>query len=120
MRPIFHMLVLGVCVGGNANFSVRIGGNANFSVFRYQHVCISNAKFRVGGIAQREFPTRGVLRCMECRLYSTKIKSPYLSVCRLLLVQKTNLKKQWIFIKQDISFIINTVKVCSSDVKNCL
>ena len=33
--PIFHLLALGVGVGGNANFTVCIGGNANFSVFRY-------------------------------------------------------------------------------------
>ena len=43
-RPIFHLFVLGVCVWGNANFSVRVGGNANFSIFRYQHVGIPNAK----------------------------------------------------------------------------
>ena len=42
--PIFHLLVLGVGTGGNANFSVRIGGKANFSVFRYQHVDIGNTK----------------------------------------------------------------------------
>ena len=35
--PIFHLLALGVGIGGNANFSVRVGGNANFSNFRYQH-----------------------------------------------------------------------------------
>ena len=37
-QPIFHWLVLGFCVGGNANFMFPVGGNANFSVFRYQHV----------------------------------------------------------------------------------
>ena len=42
MQPIFHLFVLGVGVGGNANFSVRVGGNANFSIFRYQHVSIPN------------------------------------------------------------------------------
>ena len=52
--PIFHLLALGVgvggnanfsvCIGGNANFSVCVGGNANFSIFRYQHVGIPNAK----------------------------------------------------------------------------
>ena len=31
--PIFHLLALGVGVGGNANFSVRMGGNTNFSVW---------------------------------------------------------------------------------------
>ena len=43
-RPIFHLFVLGVGVGGYANFSVRVGGNANFSGFRYQHVGIPNGK----------------------------------------------------------------------------
>ena len=33
--PIFHLLALGVGIGGNANFSGCVGGNANFSVFRY-------------------------------------------------------------------------------------
>ena len=37
LSPMFHLLVLGVGVGSNANFSVRAGGNANFSIFRYQH-----------------------------------------------------------------------------------
>ena len=51
-QSIFHILALGVCVGGNANFRVGVGGNANFKVhvgsarlFRYQHVGIPNAKF---------------------------------------------------------------------------
>ena len=43
-RPIFHLVALGVCVEGNANFSVCVGGTANLSVFRYQHVGIPNAK----------------------------------------------------------------------------
>ena len=43
-QTIFHLLALGVCVGGNANVIICIGGNANFSVFRYQHVGIGNAK----------------------------------------------------------------------------
>ena len=41
MPPIFHLLALGVCVGGNANFGVLVGGNADF---RYQHVGIPNTK----------------------------------------------------------------------------
>ena len=41
-------------IGGNTNFSIRIGDNANFSIFRYQHVGIPNAKFRIWGIVQRE------------------------------------------------------------------
>ena len=58
MQPIFHWLTLGFCVGGNANFMLRIGGNANFSVFRYQHVGIPNAKFRIGGLSQCKDPTQ--------------------------------------------------------------
>ena len=54
---------MGICLRGNANFSVRVGGNANFSVFRYQHVGIPNAKFRVKGLSQRKDPARMVLRC---------------------------------------------------------
>ena len=42
--PLFHLLVLGVGVGGNTNFSVGVGVNASFSIFRYQHVVIPNAK----------------------------------------------------------------------------
>ena len=42
--PIFHLLMLGVGVWGNANFSIRVGDNTNLSVFRYQHVGIPNAK----------------------------------------------------------------------------
>ena len=42
--PTFHLVALGVGVGGNANFSVHVGGDANFSTFRYQHVGISNGK----------------------------------------------------------------------------
>ena len=41
----------------------HVGGNANFSVFRYQHVGIPNAKFRVGGLSQREDTTQVFLRC---------------------------------------------------------
>ena len=43
-QPIFHWLVLGFCIGGNANFMFCVRGNANFCVFRYQHVDIPNAK----------------------------------------------------------------------------
>ena len=56
-QPIFHWLALEFCIGGNANCTFRIGGNANFSVFRYQHVGIPNAKFRVGGLRQCKDPT---------------------------------------------------------------
>ena len=44
VRPIFHLLALGVGVGGNTSFSVPVGGHTNFSVFRYQHVGIPNTK----------------------------------------------------------------------------
>ena len=54
-QPIFHLLALGVGVGGSANFSVRVGGNPNFSVFRYQHVGIGNVKLWRWGSK----PTRG-------------------------------------------------------------
>ena len=37
---IFHLLALGVGVGGNANFSICVGGNTNVSDFRYKHVGI--------------------------------------------------------------------------------
>ena len=47
---------------GPANFMFHVWGKANFSVFRYQHVGIHNAKFRVGNIAQREPLSRGILR----------------------------------------------------------
>ena len=42
--PIFHLLILGVGIGGNANFSVLVGANSNFSIFRYQHVDNPNVK----------------------------------------------------------------------------
>ena len=55
MPPIFHLLVLGVSVRGNGNFSVRVGSNTNFSVFRDKHVGIGNAKLWHWGSK----PTRG-------------------------------------------------------------
>ena len=33
-------------------------GDANFSVFRYQHVCIANAKFHIGNLSQCKDPTQ--------------------------------------------------------------
>ena len=54
-RPIFHLFALGVCAGGNTNFSVRIGGNAYLAFYMLvsptQNSCI-------GGIAQRDGQTR--------------------------------------------------------------
>ena len=64
-QPIFQWLALGFCIGGNANFMFCIGGNANLSVFRYQHVGIADANFRIGGLTQREAPTTVVLRRSE-------------------------------------------------------
>ena len=61
-QPTFHWVVLGFCVWTNANFKIRSGDNANFSVFRYRHVGIPNAKFRVGGLSQRKDPTQMFLR----------------------------------------------------------
>ena len=49
---------MGFRIRGNANFRIRVGGNANSSIFRYQHVGISKAKFRVGGLSQRKDPTQ--------------------------------------------------------------
>ena len=64
-QPIFHWLALGFCIGGNAHFVFCIGGHANFSVFRYQHVGIADANFRIWGLTQREAPTTVVLRRSE-------------------------------------------------------
>ena len=58
--PIFHLLVLGVGVGGNANFSVRNGGNANFSAFRYQHVDIPSVKLSHWGYCPTRQPNASV------------------------------------------------------------
>ena len=33
MQPIFYLFMLGVCVGGNANFMFRIWGKANLAFF---------------------------------------------------------------------------------------
>ena len=70
MGPIFHMYMLPVCVGGNANFSVRVGGNANFSVraegnanfwvFKYQHVGMPNAKLSRWGYCPTRWPNGSI------------------------------------------------------------
>ena len=52
-RPIFHLLALGVRVGGNASFRVRIG---SARLFRYQHVGIPNAKFLGLGYCPMQTP----------------------------------------------------------------
>ena len=63
MRLIFHLFALGVCDGGNANFSVRIGGNANFNDLDTNMLVSPTRKSHVGGITQRQDPTPVVLRC---------------------------------------------------------
>ena len=65
---------VGVYVGGNVNFSVRVGGYAHFSVFRYQHVGIPNAKFRVGGLTQHADLTQMFSRCSGMYFTRTQIK----------------------------------------------
>ena len=54
-----------------------LGDNTNFSVFRYQHVGIPNAKFRVGGLSQCKDPTRVFLRCS--RIWALEFLTEYLS-----------------------------------------
>ena len=49
--PLFHLLALGVGVGGNTNFSKF---HANLSVFRYQHVGIPNTKLCLGAKPNRQ------------------------------------------------------------------
>ena len=71
--PIFHMLALGVGIGGNANFSVCVGGNANFSVFRYQHVGIPKAKLWRWGSKPMQGPnTNGFASQWNIGLYYIK------------------------------------------------
>ena len=64
-RPIFHLFTLGVCIGGNTNFSVCVGGSANVSAFRYQHLGIPNAKLSLWGYCPTDGPTRVFSRCSE-------------------------------------------------------
>ena len=56
MQHIFQWLVLGFCIGGNANFMFRVGGNANFRVFRYMLVS-QTRNCGVGGLSQHQDPT---------------------------------------------------------------
>ena len=59
-RPILHLLALGVRVRGNANFRVQVGSTGVIDT----NILVSPTQnSRVGGIAQREPPTQGVLRC---------------------------------------------------------
>ena len=68
MRPIFQLLTLGVCVRGNANFRVRVGGNANFGFLDTNMLVSPMRNCGIGGLSQREDPTRVVLRPVEYRL----------------------------------------------------
>ena len=43
MQPIFHLLTLGVCVGGNANFRVCVG---SARLLKDQHVGIPTQNLR--------------------------------------------------------------------------
>ena len=64
--PIFHWLASGFGVGANANsrFGVRIlaSGNANSHILDTNMLVSKMQKSGVGGIAQRQPPTPGILR----------------------------------------------------------
>ena len=76
--------MLVVCVGGNANFSVRVGGNANFNVFRYQHVVIPNVKLSRWGHCVGQYPQHECFRvAVEYRLktiFNVKLKQKSVAV----------------------------------------
>ena len=63
--PIFHWLASGFGVGANANFRFGIGslasGNANFHILDTNMLVSPTQKSGVGGIAQRQPPTPGIL-----------------------------------------------------------
>ena len=44
-------------IGLHWDLGLGVAQTLRFSVFRYQHVGIPNAKFRVGGLSQRKDPT---------------------------------------------------------------
>ena len=64
--PIFHWLASGFGVGANANFRFGVGslasGNANFHILDTNMLVSPTQKSGVGGIAQRQPPTPGILR----------------------------------------------------------
>ena len=64
--PIFHWLASGFGVGANANFRFGVGslasGNANFHILDTNMLVSTTQKSGVGGIAQRQPPTPGILR----------------------------------------------------------
>ena len=57
-------------LGVTQNVCFVLGGNANFSVFRYQHIKLvyPTQNCGVGGLSQRQDPTRTVLRRSGYRL----------------------------------------------------
>ena len=57
--PIFHLLALGVGVWGNANFSVPVG--VILALLDTNMLVSSMQNCGVGGLSQREDPTRMVL-----------------------------------------------------------
>ena len=64
--PIFHWLASGFGVGANANFRFGVGslasGNANFHILDTNMLVSPTQKSGVGGIAQHQPPTPGILR----------------------------------------------------------
>ena len=64
--PIFHWLASGFGVGANAKFRFGVGGlasgNANFHILDTNMLVSPTQKSGVGGIAQRQSPTQGILR----------------------------------------------------------
>ena len=62
-RPISHLLVLGFRVGRNANFSIHVGATQTLAFLDTNMLVSPTQNSRVGGIAQREAPTQGVMHC---------------------------------------------------------
>ena len=64
--PIFPGLASGFGVGANANFSFGVeglvSGNANFHILDTNMLVSPTQSSVVGGIAQRQPPTHGILR----------------------------------------------------------
>ena len=65
-QAIFHWLALGFGVGANTNFRFGVGGlasgNANFHILDTNMLVSPTQNSGVGGIAQRQPPTPGILR----------------------------------------------------------
>ena len=62
MPPIFHLLVLGVGVWGNANFSVHIGVTQILAFLDTNMLVSPTRNCGVGDLSQHKDPTRMVLR----------------------------------------------------------